>query len=304
MIKSITVINPNDEELVLELAKPDKSGLVVREVTGLGPGQATVNMSEIATLDGAIFNSARKPSRNIVIKLTYEWLDTIEESRLRVYKFFPLKKKVKLIIETDKRRGSIEGYVENNDPTIFSNQEGSDVSIMCPFPFFKSEGDNAITSTTFYGIEPLFEFPFENDSLTEPLLEMGEITQRTEATIMYYGDADTGLTIIIHALGDVSNLTIYDLDTRESMRLDDDRLVELTGNHIIAQDEITICTEAGKKSVTLLREGNRYNILNCLGPHPAWFKVQSGLNRFAYTLDDGLLNMEFRMENVTLYEGM
>lgn len=304
MIKSVTVINPNDEELVLELAKPDESGLIIRDITGLGPGQATINTTEIATTDGAIFNSARKPYRNIVIKMTYCWLNTIEESRLRVYKFFPLKKKVKLIVETDNRRGSIEGYVETNDPTIFSSQEGSDVSIVCPFPFFKSEGDNAITSTTFYGIEPLFEFIFENDHVTEPRLEMGEITQRTEASIVYSGDADTGLTIVIHALGDVSNLTIYDLDTRESMRLDDDKLIELTGNRIIAADEITICTEVGKKSVTLLRDGDRYNILNCLGPHPAWFKVQTGVNRFAYTLEAGLLNMEFRMENVTLYDGM
>lgn len=304
MIKSIIVINPNGEELKLELTKPDETGLIIQDVTGLGPGQATINTTEIATTDGAIFNSARKPYRNIVISFIYTWFDTIEESRLKVYKYFPLKKKIKLIIETDNRRGSIEGYVENNDPTIFSDQEGSDVSIVCPFPFFKSEGDNAITSTTFYGIEPLFEFIFENDHLTEPRLEFGEITQRTEAEIIYNGDADTGLTIIIHAIGEVSNLTIYNLDTREKMRLDDARLIELTGDRIITADEITICTEVGRKSVTLLRDGDRYNILNCLGPHPAWFKIHTGVNRFAYTLDAGLLNMEFRMENTTLYDGM
>lgn len=304
MIKSISIINPNDEMLYLELARPEDSGLVVREITGIGPGMATINTSEIATVDGAILNSVRKPARNIVIKMTYLWMDTIEDTRLMVYRYFPLKKKVKLIIETDHRRASIEGIVETNDPTIFSNQEGSDISIICPFPYFKSEGDGALVATVFYGVAPMFEFEFSNEDLEEPLLEMGEISQRTEANIVYSGDADTGLTIIIHAVGDVSNLTIYDLDTRESMRLDDDRLIELTGSKIKNADEITICTEVGKKSVILLRDGYRHNILNCLGPHPAWFKVQSGINRFAYTVDSGLLNMEFRMENTTLYDGV
>lgn len=304
MIHSVTVTNPSGESLVLDLANPELSGLAVVGITGLGPGTANVNMSEISTADGGIFNSARRSFRVITIQLSYLWHNTVEEARLLTYRFFPLKKEVTLLIETDSRKAEISGIVETNDPAIFSKSEGSDITIKCGDPYFRSAGDNAITVTTFYGIEPLFEFPFSNEHPTEPQMLMGNITQRTEAVIPYMGDADTGLTIIIYAIGEVSNITIYNLDTRESMRLDDDKLIAMTGSRIHQGDEVTIRTDTGHKGVTLLRDGHRYNILNCLGPHPAWFKVTKGDNRFAYTVDSGLLNMQFRMENNILYDGV
>lgn len=304
MIKSLTVTNPNGETLYLEFARPDDSGLAVTGITGLGPGTANVNLSEISTADGGIFNSARRSYRNIVVKLIYMWHNTIEEARLMTYRFFPLKKKITLLIETDNRKAEIEGIVETNDPDIFSQNEGSDISIICPDPYFRSAGDNAITVTMFYGIEPMFEFPFSNESTEEPLLIMGNMTQRTEAVIPYSGDADTGLTILIYAIGEVSNITVYNLDTRESVRLEDEKLIAMTGSKIHQGDEVIIRTDTGHKGVTLLRDGHRYNILNCLGPHPSWFKITKGDNRFAYTVDSGLLNMQFRMENNILYDGV
>ena len=80
-----------------------------------------------------------------------------------------------MLIETDNRQAEIEGYVESNDPAIFSKDEGSDISIVCPNPFFYSAGKDGINTTIFYGVEALFEFPFSNESLQDPLLEMGEI---------------------------------------------------------------------------------------------------------------------------------
>lgn len=304
MIHSVKVTNPSGESLLIDLRDPDSSGLAVVGITGLGPGTANVNMSEISTADGGIFNSARRSYRIITLQLSFEWKNSIEETRLMTYRFFPLKKQVTLLFETDNRKAEISGIVETNDPAIFSKSEGSDISIKCADPYFRSAGDNAITVTTFYGIEPMFEFPFENDHPTEPRLIMGNITQRTEAIIPYMGDSDTGLTIVIYAIGEVSNITVYNLDTRESMRLDDDKLIAMTGSRIHQGDEVTIRTDTGHKGVTLLRDGHRYNILNCLGPHPSWFKITKGDNRFAYTVDSGLLNMQFRMENNILYDGI
>ena len=43
---------------------------------------------------------------------------------------------------------------------------------MNPNPFFYSAGEDGVNTTIFYGVEPLFEFPFSNESLYECLLEL------------------------------------------------------------------------------------------------------------------------------------
>lgn len=304
MIKSVTVTNYLGDSIKLDLAKPEKSGFIITSVTGLGAGKADINMTEVATNDGSLFNSSRLPSRNIVISLRYLWDSSIEDIRQLSYKYFPIKKKLTLLIETDNRFAEIDGYTESNEPDIFSKEEGSDISIICPNPFFYSAGKDGINTTIFFGVEPLFEFPFSNESLYECLLELGEIQNQTEKTIVYSGDAEIGVTITIHAIGEARNITIYNTGTREVMRIDTDKIKSFTGAELDAGDEITICTVKGNKSITLLRGGKRINILNCLDKNSDWFQLAKGDNVFAYTAEEGSTNLQFKIENRIVYEGV
>lgn len=304
MIHSITVTNYLGDSITLELARPEQSGFIVKSVEGLGPAKGNVNTVEVSTNDGGVFNSARLSIRNPVLDLVFleTNTETIEDIRHKSYKYFPVKKKVKLLIETDNRVSEIEGYVEHNEPAIFSNQEGCQISIICPYPYFYSAGESNIT--IFSGIEPLFEFPFENESLVTDLLEMGEVQNSVEQVITYNGDAEIGVTIIIYAIGDASNVTIYNAGTREVMRIDTDKLAALTGDGIVAGDEITIKTTKGDKSITLLRGGVTTNILNCLDKNADWFQLVKGDNVFVYTAETGNSNLQFRIENRVIYEGV
>ena len=47
--------------------------------------------------------------------------------------------------------------------------ETTQISIVCPDPYFYSAGPDGTNTTIFYGVEPLFEFAFSNESLTESL---------------------------------------------------------------------------------------------------------------------------------------
>lgn len=304
MIKSITVTNYLGDSIKLDLARPEESGFVVTSVTGLGSGKANINMTEVATNDGSLYNSSRLPSRNIVISLKYLWQSTIEDVRQLSYKYFPIKKKLTLLIETDNRQAEIEGYTEANDPNIFSKDEGSDISIVCPNPFFYSAGKDGVNTTIFYGVEPLFEFPFSNESLYECLIEMGWIQNQMEKVVIYSGDAEIGVTITIHAIGEAHNITIYNTGTREVMRIDTNKLKSFIGSGIIAGDEIVICTVKGQKSITLLRNGRTTNILNCLDKNADWFQLAKGDNVFAYTAEEGSSNLQFKIENRIIYEGV
>ena len=304
MIKSVTITNHIAESIKLDLFNPEESGFIIKSIEGLGPVKANINFKELATNDGAIDNSARLSSRNIVMSLQFMESPTIEETRLKSYKYFPIKRNIKFLIETDSRICETIGRVETNVPTIFSNAEGCQISILCSNPYFYSAGENGTNQTIFYGTEPLFEFPFSNESLTEDLIEFGSIENRTEGTIYYDGDAEIGITIQIHAVGEAEGLVIYNTKTREIMRINDDKLKSLMGSGIQAGDEITITTSRGEKGIYMLRNGVTTNILNSLEKPIKWFQLSKGDNTFAYTASAGLTNLQFRIENKVIYEGV
>lgn len=302
MIKAITVTNYLGDSIRLELMKPEKSGFVIQSITGLGPGKANINTSNLSTSDGAIYNSARLPSRNIVISIKYLWKNTIEEARQLSYKYFPIKRSVTLLIETDNRNAMIDGYVESNDPDIFSKEEGSDISIICPDPFFYDANEKTITS--FSTIEGIFEFPFSNESLSDPKLEFSIIRDVVDRIVNYNGDHEIGITITIRAMGDAGDITFYNVDTGEKLVVYSTKIETLTGTGITNGDEIVICTVKGHKSATLIRNAHSTNILNCINRDADWFQLVKGINTFAYMASSGGNFLRVEISNQIIYEGI
>lgn len=304
MIQAITVTNHLGESIRLELKNPQASGMLIKDVKGLGPVKADVNFTELATNDGGLDNSARLQKRNIVMTLIFLESPTIEDTRLNTYRYFPIKQNVTLTIETDSRTAYCVGRVEENSPTIFTKQEGCQISIVCGDPYFYSAGADGDTDTIFYGTVSMFSFPFSNESLTENLICFGEIRNQTEADIFYEGDAEIGITINMHAVGPMEGVIIYNTGTREMMRIDDEKLIDLTGSGILAGDDIVITTMRGNKGIHLFRNGEDINILNALGRPINWFRLSKGHNIFAYTASAGMGNLQFSIKNKTLYEGL
>lgn len=301
MIKSIKVTNYIGDTITLELGKPQDSGLLIYNVEGIGPPKADINTTNVATVDGSIFNSARATERNIVVSMKYLFDPMVEDARHKSYKYFPVKKQVKLEFLTDRRECEIYGYVESNSPNIFSSQEYTQISIICPDPYFYALKKSL---TTFYGIIPRFYFPFSNKSLTKKKLVMGEIRINKSQTVYYEGDAEVGVTMYIHAIGYAENITIYKLDTREIMAIDTNKIEKITGAPFGTGDEIIISTVSRQKYIRLLRGGRYTNIINALDKNADWFQLQKGDNVFAYTAEYGEDNLQFRIENQVVYEGV
>lgn len=307
MVKEVTITNYLGNEMTYSFDNPtidDKTGLFITEIEGLGPVKATVNMTQLATADGDIYNSSRLAGRNIVIKARFTYADTIEEARLMSYKYFPIGHKLKFKIKTENRLAETEGYVESNEPNIFSKKSDMQVSVLCESPFFFSVDEDGKQQTNFSNVVAMFEFPFSNESLTDPLLEFGRIINKKENTVYYDGDAETGCVIHLHAIGNVEMVNIYNIKTGEKMVLDTDKLETLTGNKIIYGDTITISTVKGNKYITLLRNGVTYNILNILGKDTEWFQLARGDNLFAYTAEYGEQNVQFMVEAQIIFEGV
>lgn len=341
MIKSVQVTNHLGQsiKIVLTEGEPDH-GLIITSIDGLGPAKATINTTDISMFDGALYNSARLSMRNITMSLRFVRSPSIEDARQRTYKYFPIKRNVEIVIETDNHTLSTVGYVESNEPNIFSKEEGASISLVCPDPYlYSADGWN---TTWFYGVTPLFEFEFSNESVGDlevhgylegvnsnglaeviytasnekievsineayqekKLLEMGKIEDSFEKNIRYEGDVPIGIIISIHALAETGSIVIANSETREVMRIDDSKIEDLTGSKITVADDIIINTTRGNKSILLLREGHYTNILNALEKGSDWFLLEKGDNIFSYSIENGIETANLMIENRIAYEGV
>lgn len=304
MINSVTVINHRGERKKFVLADPEQSGFAITNITGLGPPNADIHTTELSTNDGAVYNSARATSRNIVISFVFFFSPTIEAVRLESYKFFPIKKYVTLQIETDTRTYVAHGYVESNTPTIFSNQEGCDVSILCPNAYL-----NAIDEFGEYSDEVAdpsqFEFPFSNESLSNGAIEFGIIRPMSDFEIFNPSMVETGFILrlrLIEASARLYTLILYKLGTDEVMVF---TLSKLSGGGMQVGDELVISTIPGAKRVSLLRNGDVLSANASLGRNSKWLQLDSGINIFRLNVPLADLGaFEISYEFSPLYEGV
>lgn len=303
MIRSMTVTNHLNESLKLELGAPERSGLLIQRVEGLGPSKATINSTEIATMDGARYNSSRVSSRNIVLSLVLLPHPSVEDSRLTTYRYFPLNQRVKIEVETTNRKCYAYGYVETNEPDIFSSYETCQISIVCPDPYFYSS--KGATQVVFSGIKPVFEFPFSNELvLGEKNLTLSEIVQLKSQTIEYEGDTDTGFTLYIRAKDAVKNIMVYNYDSNARIIIRTDAIETITGMALGTDDEIVICTTKGSKSVRLLRKGQYFNIFNAVDKTSDWLTLSKGRNTIVFTAEEGDDALELTIEYLLRFVGV
>ena len=90
MIKSLTVTNYVGDSWEIELAKPEKYGIAITDITGIDAVTADIYDQEMASSDGSIYTSSRATKRNIVISATLLPVTTVEEVRHLLYKMFLL----------------------------------------------------------------------------------------------------------------------------------------------------------------------------------------------------------------------
>lgn len=314
MIYSVSVLNPSNNELIMELTNPEKSGFTIRKIDGIGPTKSNVNVYDVPSIDGGLFNSARTQYRNITMKLGYMWITTdnhrtplIEDARHLSYKFFPLKRKVRLEFITDYRTLYIDGYIEANEPDIFSKDEVTDISIICPDPnFYATEEEHAYIN---YSRKKLFEFPFSNESLDEKLIEFSSLDRYDRCSINYKGDNQTGMTIdlLFHEEFSASQRIILacinDINSNRIV-IDPTKIERKTKHKIHAGDFIRINSKPGKKSVEFYRLAETHNCFDCISLENDWPYLYPGKNTLIIKAGRSTDTIKGTITYNTLYDGV
>jgi len=301
MITAIKTTNHLNESLTLELSRPEESGFIVLRIDGLGPPKAEISLTERAGVDGSLYNSGRATPRNIVLGLRFYPGQNVETLRQQSYKYFPLNRPIMFEIQAANRTAHATAYVEANEPDVFSKEEGCVITLVFPDSYLY---DTVELLTTFSFVVPMFEFPWSNESTSEPLLEFSELDMTTTINVVYEGDVPVGMLIHIHATGSASEVVLTKSITLETLEIDSTKLIATTGADISIGDDIWISTVKGNKYAILIRGATTYNILNCLGISPPWFQLEKGDNVYAYAADSGLANLQFAIYNDIAYEGI
>lgn len=257
------------------------------EIDGLNPATAIINTTEFATSDGAMFNSARIGTRNIVLYI--QILTEIEKNRLLLYSFFKIKSDVTLYFRHDSLNVYITGKVESFELDHFSNSQTAQISILCANPYFNAAETQTIE---FSNVLSLFEFPFTNPPQG---LEFSRI-EKTKTKIINAGEMLTGLTIQFYANSDeIQNPAVYNLTNNTFFGLNFD---------MMEGDLITITTHFNNKKVTLLRDGVETNILYAVQEGSTWLQLEPGENEISYSCEKGENNLVVTAVYTELFEGI
>lgn len=304
MIYTIIATNAKGDSVELDLANPWAGGIAVTGASGLGPAEGTINTVNFATSDGALFNSSRIKSRDIELNLKFLGSD-IEAVRHKLLRYFRVKHPITLDFITDYRHTYITGHVEKNEIDIFSNSEGTDLTIVCPNPFFRlrdpAKGKNSVRFTT---STPSFEFEFQDPNSDSPTLIFGEMTSTGETVVVYEGDADASTIVDIQFLGPASGVKLYNTTTQTRINIDTNEISRLLGSTIRAGDRLSISSGVGDKYVKAYRDGNVYNALSALDKDSDWIFLTPGDNLITVRADTGIDNVSAIISFENLYESI
>ena len=313
MFRALTVTNPRGEKLRLEINRPDLTGFNVMGIDGLGPVKSNINTSDIVTSDGIVISGRRLPQRDITITMAYMPSPgvSIEDLRHKSYKWFSLKEDLELELETDNRIATTRGIVESNEVSLFTKQEGSVVTIVCPDPWLHSSANGGKQISEFSSNKPAFRFPFQNEGLDTSTIVFGIIEHSTSKVVEYEGEAETGLVMTVEFHGPASGIEIANRDNGQVVYIDTDKMsrIKETGSGqpigpVRSGDAVIISSIRRDKYIAFAREGHRTNILNAVNHGLNWPTLRKGYNHFAYTAVSGDTNISISLSNDVLFAGV
>ena len=259
----------------------------IYQIDGLEPPQAIINTSTVANFDGSRFNSSRTSERNLVIYLTIE--GDCEANRINLYNYIKVKRPLRFYYRNSSRDVCIDGYVESMPIGFFDMKQTVQISIICPYPYFKQMDSTILDFVT---VTPEFVFPFAYEQSGKPfsVMEVGAMQ-----SLINGGDVQNGVVITLQASGQVLNPVVYNHTTGDFFKVG----VEMTEG-----DEIKINTIPGQKGVTQTHDGVVTNIINKMYTGSTWLQLYTGDNIFSYGADEFAENLFCSFTHVNEFEGV
>ena len=250
MIDKVEVRSPSGGLLTLSLTDVT-SGFVIQDIQGLDPVKAVISSSSFAKIDGSRYQSSRRESRNLVLKIQLEpdYVTTsVRDLRNTLYNFFMPKTEVNLrfYVDDEDLVVNIAGRVEDFTSELFTKEPSVSISIICFEPDFVVNSSTTVSGST--------------------------VSTSTTFEINYNGTVDGGITFALSLNRSLSEFTIYHNPPDGTLRTLD------FAESLVSGDVLTICTIPGSKAVTLRRSSVDTSLLQAMSPQSDWLQLQKGIN--------------------------
>ena len=247
----------------------------VTNIVGLNPPKAQINTTAIAGMDGAIFNSSKLNTRNIVI--TCKINGDVEKNRLNLYRYFRTKEFVRVYYSNDTLDVYIDGYVDTVECGLFAKSETAQISIICPYPYFRSVSQKIVDSSHSVGA---FTFPWYINAGAPVVISTYDSSDAINAYNETDSTADAEIEIYLDT--DCASVELKNASTDADFRLD---------YPFLAGD--TIYISSASKRVTLLRGDERVNLMPYLTIGSRFFRLAVGNNLIYYLIDGAVSNAAY-----------
>jgi hypothetical protein len=254
LFTKVEATNSQGSLLTLQLGDTS-SGINIQNITGLDPVKATIVSSSFANQDGAVYQSSRRDTRNIVITLELDPDPNITDVlsvRRYVYSQFVPKDYI-----------SLKFYVDDTDDTSEDGYLIYGYVESCSSPMFVQ--DNIVTISVI-NTDPDFIDPV-------PKVTSGMTSADTTAThFPNSGTVSSGYVMTMNFNAAVSEFTIYYTDANlVNWSMDITYAFEVG-------DSLEISTMPGNKYATLTRAGVGSSILYAVSPQSVWSQLAPGDN--------------------------
>lgn len=274
MLTQVDIVNTQNQVLSLPFSNIS-SGYFVKKIDGLDPVKADIIGSPFASLDGELYQRARREPRNILISLgvapTYS-LNSVQSLRNSLYTFFMPKQRVFMKFYYDNvYSASIFGYIEVNDSPLFLKDPSVDISAICIDPdFLKSGGVTTVSGNT--------------------------VTGSSEQIVAYPGTVATGFLFTLNSNASLTGFTIYNRQPNNDVKL-------LTfEDGILSGDKIEISTEFRDKYALRTRSATINSVLYGVKPISKWFPLEPGNNNIR--VQASATGVPFTIKYTTRYGGL
>lgn len=265
----------------------DSVNYEVIEFEGFNPPPASLYTSKSPNRKGSKKNGSTLDVRPLLIRIKLH--GDIEANRNALYEWTDTETELKIYYRNGVKNVYCEGTVTDCDVPLCTDNEVMTVAITCTDPFLK---DLQEIATEISNILKQFTFPFAIDANGIPFSTIREDNR----TNIFNAGAETGVLIRIKALGEVSNIILYDGN-------DATRVFAI--NLTLQENEIVeIDTERSPRLVKLIRtDGTVENILKYVGHNPTWFQLKKGNNLFGFTASN-VANVEVTFSFTNKYLGV
>ena len=257
----ITTVRIANSSSYMQVALADPSdGYLIKDISGLEPGKATMVSTTFANAPGAQYQTSRREVRNIVftVGLRSQAGLSVDDLRAKLYSYFMPQSAVTLTFYTTNLEPvKIDGVVESFEYTRFTKDPQATISVLCYDPDFLALSSVSSTSTV----------------------------GATGTTINYIGTVNTGLEVKLNLATTTGVATTVTLTNTRSDGVQKLNFIHYASLPTGAGSYLLIDTNRFKKAVTMQSGSVVSSALAYVQPFSDWVQLKPGANKLATTFD-------------------